>query len=75
MRRKLGEKRRCHRLKEQALSLQGTLLGVAATAAVGDVATAWKTAAGAVGGLVRSPAAQIWTWDVRPSPDLQIAEN
>ena len=40
----MGETRRCHHLKEQALSLQGSLLGVAATAAGGDVATAWKAA-------------------------------
>jgi len=44
----LDETRRSHRLKEQALRLQGSLLmGVAAAAAGGDVATAWK----AVGGL------------------------
>ena len=48
MRRKLDETRRSHRLKEQALRLKGSLLmGVAAAAAGGDVATAWK----AVGGL------------------------
>lgn len=49
MRRKLDETRRSHRLKEQALRLQGSLLmGVAAAAAGGDVATAWKAVSGMV---------------------------
>ena len=56
MRRKLDETRRSHRLKEQALRLQGSLLtGVAAAAAGGDVATAWKAA----GGLVTAFALQV----------------
>ena len=79
MRRKLDETRRSHRLKEQALRLQGSLLtGVAAAAAGGDVATAWKAA----GGLVTAFALQVaWAQQailfvvVRPSPRIVREEG
>ena len=77
MRRKLDETRRSHRLKEQALRLQGSLLtGVAAAAAGGDVATAWKAAGGLVTAFALQVACQaILFVVVRPSPRIVREEG